>query len=554
MEAIDSVIPNWLIITIYLVCILGVGFYLKYFIKTEDDIFAAENQNSFWLIGLSFITINLGALELIGMMGSTVKYGMYVSHFFWIGAIPAMLFLGIFIIPFYYSNKIKSITDYFKHRYDEKTRVLNSVIFATITLLVSGINLYATALILHTLLGWNWNISIFIGIAIAAIYIALRNLISATFIEFTLFFLIWFGLLLISIMGIIDMGGINNVFHHIPEAYSKLWSNSVDPAQNAMMVNWIGIVLGLGFVLSFGYWTSDFLVMRRVQSARDIYSAQMTPIFASFLKMALPFIVVLGGLVALSLSRNPLTNFGLLHESGRINYDSALPLLIARYYPKSLVGLGIAALLAGFTVVQAWNIKIFNMVWTDDIYHSLINKKASKDNLNRMGKIATVSGIFITVAAAYWAKSFPSIMDYMQAIFSWVNAPLLAIILLGIFIKWITPTAAFCGLLTGISSSFSMFLAVKFNWIPVSIITLSKVSSDMAANFWRALWAWLICLTVTIIVSLFTKKKSESRLIGFVKGLTEKEIISEPIVFYRKPIFWAFISLATLIALNVYFW
>ncbi len=553
MEAIDSVLPNWLIIAIYFIFILGVGFYLKYFIKTEDDIFTAESQNSFWLIGLSLITINLGALELIGMMGSTVKYGMYVAHFFWIGAIPAMLFLGIFIIPFFYNNKIESITDYFKHRYDEKTRILNNVAFATTTLLVSGINLYATALILHTLLGWNWNISIFIGIAIAAIYIALRNFISAIFIEFVLFFLIWFGLLLISIMGIIDMGGINNIFHHIPEAYSRLWSNSVNPAQNAMMVNWIGIVLGLGFVLSFGYWTSDFLVMRRAYSAKDIHSAQMTPIFASFLKMALPFIVVLAGLIVLSLSRNSATNFNLLHESGRINYDSAVPLLIARYYPKSLVGLGVAALLAGFTAVQVWNIKIFDIVWTNDIYHSL-NKKASKENLNMMRKIATLSGILITVAAAYWAKSFPSIMDYMQAIFSWVNAPLLAIILLGIFIKWITPTAAFCGLLIGISSSFGLFLAEKFNWIPISMITLSNVSSEMAANFWRALWACLICLIVTIIVSSFTKKKPESKLMGFVKGLTTQETISEPVVFYRKPIFWALISLATLIALNVYFW
>jgi SSS family solute:Na+ symporter len=553
MNVIGLTFPDWLIIIIYFAFILGVGFYLKRYIKSEDDFFLAGRKNTFWVAGVSFITVNLGALELLGMTGNTVKYGMYVAHFYWIGAIPAMLFLGIFMMPFYYSSRIKSIPGYLKLRYDEKTRILNAISFALMTLLVSGINLYAMALILRTFLDWNWHISMWISALTVGVYITLSGLLSAIFIEITLFFLIWFGLFLVAILGIVDLGGIGSVFHHVPEAYSKLWSNSAHAAQNGMKVTWAGIVLGLGFVLSFGYWTSNFLVVQRALSAKDIRAARLAPILASFFKMALPFIVVLGGLVALALSRNVTTGFHLLHSGGKINYDSALPLLIARYYPPGLVGLGVAALLAGFTAGQAGNISAFNTVWTYDIYQAVINKKASTGHLIWVGRIATISGILISILTAYWAKTFPTIMDYMQAIFSWVNAPLFATILLGMFVRWITANAAFWGLLTGTLSSIGMFLAVKFNLISANIITLSNVSSDMAANFWRAWWAWLICLIVTVVVSFFTRKKPETELVGLVKGLTA-ESIGQPVIFYKKPEFWAIISLLIFISLNVYFW
>jgi SSS family solute:Na+ symporter len=553
MHVIGLSFPDWLIIAIYFLFILGVGLFLKRYIKSEEDFFLAGRKNTFWVAGLSFITVNLGALELLGMTGNTVKYGMYVAHFYWVGAIPAMLFLGIFMMPFYYSSKIKSIPGYLKLRYDEKTRVLNAISFGIMTLLVSGINLYAMALVLRTFLGWNWHISMWISACTVGVYVTLSGLMSAIFIEITLFFLIWFGLFLVAILGIVDMGGIHSLFHHIPESYSKLWSTSVHADQNSMKITWAGIVLGLGFVLSFGYWTSDFLVVQRALSAKDVRAARLAPVLASFFKMALPFIVVLGGLVALALSRNPTASFSLLHEGAKVNYDSALPLLISRYYPPGLVGLGVAALLAGFTAGQAGNISAFNTVWTYDIYQAVLNKKASPVNLIWMGRIATISGILISIATAYWAKSFPTIMDYMQAIFSWVNAPLFGTILLGMFIRWITPTAAFWGLLAGTLSSVTMFLAVKFNWLSVSVITLSKVSSDMAANFWRAWWAWVICVAVTIIISFVTEKKPESELVGLVKGLTT-ETLGQDVVFYQKPEFWAVISLIIFIALNVYFW
>jgi SSS family solute:Na+ symporter len=553
MQAIGLSFFDWVIILVYFAFVICMGFYLKRYTRSEEDFFLAGRRSSSWVAGLAFLSANLGALELLGMSGNTFKYGMYVAHFYWIGAIPAMLFLGIFMMPFYYSGRIKSVPGYLKLRFDEKTRVLNGIAFAIMTLLVSGINLYAMALVLHTFVGWNWDVSMWASALTVAVYVGLSGLMSAIFTEIIQFFLIWFGLFLVSVLGIVEIGSLHEIFTRIPEAYSKLWSTSADPTQNGMMITWAGIVLGLGWVLSFGYWTTDFLVVQRAFSAKDLRSARMTPIIASFFKMAVPFLVIVTGLIALALSRDANTGFHLMTESGKINYDSALPMLIARYYPTGLVGLGITALLAGFMAGQAGNISAFNTVWTYDIYHAVINKKASPTHLLWMGRVATGAGIFFSVLTAYWAKSMPTIMDYMQAIFSWVNAPLFATMLLGMFAKWVTPDGAFWGLTTGMASSFFMFLAVKFNWISANLLTLSGVTSDMATNFWRAWWAWLICFVVTIAVSLFTRKKPDEELVGLVKGLT-REVSLEKAPWYKKPVFYAVLSLIVFIILNIYFW
>jgi SSS family solute:Na+ symporter len=320
-----------------------------------------------------------------------------------------------------------------------------------------------------------------------------------------------------------------------------------------MAITWAGSVFGLGFVLSFGYWTTDFLVVQRAFSAKDLRAARMTPIIASFFKMAVPFLVIITGLVALVLANDPKSGFTLLRDGGQINYDSALPLLIQRYYPAGLMGLGITALLAAFMAGQAGNVSAFNTVWTYDIYRALINKNASDQHLLWMGRITTLIGIVLSVGTAYWAKSFPSIMDYMQAIFSWVNAPLFATMLLGMFVWWITPAGAFWGLLAGMGSSFSLFLAVKFQWINPAVLTLSSSTSDMAANFWRAWWAWLICFVVTIAISAFTRKRPRPELVGLVKGLTEgKAMQAAP--FFKSPEFYGLLSIIVLVALNIYFW
>jgi solute:Na+ symporter, SSS family len=553
MNAIGLKFEDWIIIVIYFAFVLGIGFYLKKFTKNEEDFFLAGRRNSAWVAGLAFLSANLGALELLGMTGNTFKYGMYVAHFYWIGAIPAMLFLGIFMMPFYYSSKIKSIPGYLKLRFDEKTRVLNGIAFGIMTLLVSGINLYAMALVLHTFLGWNWDVSMWMSAITVALYVTMSGLLSAIFTEIIQFFLIWFGLFLVSILGIVEIGSIHEIFARIPSSFNTLWSTSGNPADNGMLVSWGGIVLGLGFVLSFGYWTTDFLVVQRAFSAKNLRTARMTPIVASFFKMAIPFIVILCGLIALILANDPKSGFHLLTDGTQVNYDSALPLLIARYYPSGLVGLGVTALLAGFMAGQAGNVSAFNTVWTYDIYKSVLNKNASDKHLLWMGRVATIVGVIISLITAYWAKSFPSIMDYMQAIFSWVNAPLFATMLLGMFVVWITPNGAFWGLVLGMGSSFGLYLAAKFNWISASLLTLSSTSSDMAVNFWRAWWAWLICFLATIIISLFTKKRPKEELVGLVKGLTQ-EVIDKEEKLLQKPVFWAIVSLVVLIVLNIYFW
>ncbi|HXX64896.1 MAG TPA: sodium:solute symporter family protein [Bacteroidota bacterium] len=544
---------DWLILAVYFSFILGLGYYLKRFTRSQEDFFLAGRRNSAWVAGIAFLSANLGALELLGMTGNTYKYGMYVAHFYWIGAVPAMLFLGLYMMPFYYSSKIHSVPGYLKLRFDERTRVLNGFAFAVMTLLVSGINLYAMALVLRTFLGWDWDVSMWVSAATVAFYVTLSGLMSAIFTEIIQFFLIWFGLFLVTILGLVELGGVNQVLHNIPSSFGTLWSTSGDPAQNGMAITWTGIVLGLGFVLSFGYWTTDFLVVQRAFSAKNLRSARLTPIFASFPKMAVPVIVVLTGLIALVLAKTPGSGFALISEGGEVKYDSTLPLLIMRYYPHGLIGLGVSALLAGFMAGQAGNISAFNTVWTYDIYRAIINKNASDSHLVWVGRIATIVGVMISVVTAYWAKGAPSIMDYMQAIFSWVNAPLFATMLLGMFVVWITPAGAFWGLLAGMGTSVVMFLGVKFHWIDPSTVTLSSVTSDMAANFWRAWWAWLVCFVTTVLISLFTKKKPREELVGLVKGLTPS-VAGEGVSLPRRPEFYAAISLIIFVVLNIYFW
>ena len=267
---------DWLIIALYFVFVLGIGIYLRRFTKTGEDFFLAGRKNNAWVAGLAFLSANMGALELLGMTGNTFEYGMFVAHFYWIGAIPAMLFLAIYMMPFYYSSKIHSIPGYLKLRFDEKTRVLNAIAFAFMTLLVSGINLYAMALVLRTFLGWNWDVCMWTSAFTVAAYVSMAGLMSAIFTEIVQFFLIWFGLLLASLMGLIEIGGWHEILARIPESMSALWSTAGDVSANGMQITWMGIVLGLGFVLSFGYWTTDFLVVQRAFSAKDLRSEEHT--------------------------------------------------------------------------------------------------------------------------------------------------------------------------------------------------------------------------------------------------------------------------------------
>jgi solute:Na+ symporter, SSS family len=553
MHTITLSFIDWLIILVYFAAVISIGWYLKRFMGTKEDFFEAGRRNSAWVAGIAFVSANLGALEILGWTGGTMKYGMFVSHFYWIGAIPAMLFLGIYMMPFYYSSKIHSIPGYLLLRFDEKTRILNAVSFAVMTVLMSGINLYLMALVFYVILGWDLNMSIWLSAAVIGLYITFGGLLSAIFTEILQFFLIWFGLFLVSVLGIIELGGLDNILSTLPERMSGLWSTAANASDNGMGVTWIGIVLGLGFVLSFGYWTTDFLLVQRAFSAKDLDSARKTPIYASFFKMALPFIVVIGGLVAWKLQ--DLGQLQLLAHpvSGEAWNDTALPVLIARYFPAGLVGLGITALLAGFMAGQAGNVSAFNTVFTYDIYRALFKKDASDAHLILVGRITTVAGVFLSILTAYAAMRFNTIMDYIQAIFSWVNAPLFATMLLGMFWARCTSAGAFWGLILGMASSFTMFIGINFKWINSSFLTFSENPSDMCNNLWRAWWAWLICFIATIVISYCTKPKPKEELVGLVKGLTAEKIhIEQP--WFKKPEFIAIIALAVAVALNIYFW
>lgn len=544
---------DWLIIVIYFGFVLGIGYYLKRFTNTSEDFFMAGRKNSAWVAGLAFLSANLGSLEILGWTGGTMKYGMFVSHFYWIGAVPAMLFLGLYMMPFYYSSKIHSIPGYLKLRFDEKTRLLNAASFGIMTILMSGINLYLMALVFNVVLGWDLHISIWISAAVIGIYITLGGLLSAIFTEIVQFFLIWFGLFLVSILGLIELGGLDQVLTGLPERLSALWSTAASPADNEMGVTWLGIALGLGFVLSFGYWTTDFLLVQRAFSAKNLDAARKTPIYASFFKMALPFIVVGSGLVAWKLQ--DMGQIKLLPHpySGEPWNDTALPVLIARYFPAGLVGLGITALLAGFMAGQAGNVSAFNTVWTYDIYRVLFKKDASDAHLVFVGRVTTIIGIFLSILTAYAAMKFSTIMDYIQAIFSWVNAPLFATMLLGMFWWRTTSAAAFWGLIVGMGSSFLMFIGIKFHWLNPALLTFSENPSDMSHNLWRAWWAWLICFALTIVISFFTKPRSREELVGLVKGLTPVSIESG-LKFYQKPGVVAVFSLMVFVILNIIFW
>jgi len=554
MTAIHLGAMDWIIVVLYFVFIIGIGLYLKRFGDREEDFFLAGRRNSAWVAGIAFVSANLGALEILGWTGGTVKYGMFVSHFYWIGAVPAMLFLGLYMMPFYYSSRIHSIPGYLKLRFDEKNRLLNAFSFAVMTVLMSGINLYLMALTFHLLIGWDMHLSIWVSAGAIAVYITLGGLLSAVMTEIIQFFLLWFGLFLVSILGLVEMGGLNTILAELPREMSSLWATTANPDWNPMAVTWVPIVLGLGWVLSFGYWTTDFLLVQRAFTAKDLQSARLTPMIASFFKMALPFIVVVAGLVAWKLAHTAGSDFVIpTKEDGELFYDAVLPLLISRYYPEALIGLGVTALLAGFMAGQAGNVSAFNTVWTYDIYRSLFNKHASSEHLVWVGRVTTIVGILLSIVTAYIAMGYASIMDYIQAIFSWVNAPLFATMLLGMFWKRTTSAGAFWGLLTGMLCSFFLFLALRFEWLDAYWLTFSRVPSDMGANLWRAVWAWTVTFVLTVGISLLTEPKEDRDLEGLVRGFIRQADL-ETAVWYKRPFLWAAISLAICVLLNLYFW
>ncbi len=546
-----------LIIVLYFAAVLGIGFYLKRFARSGEDFFLAGREMTAWVAGLSFLSANLGSLELLGWAGAAYQYGILAAHWYWIGAIPAMVFLGVVMMPFYYISRAHSVPGYLQLRFGRSTSGLSAITFAVMTVLMSGVNMYAMALVMRVVLGWNIHFSIWVSSLTVGIYVALGGLFSAIFNEVLQFFLIWLGALLIPVLGLIEAGGwsgmVARIRQNFPDQnFTSLWSTLGRFSDNPMGMHWTGIVFGLAAVISMGYWTTDFLVVQRVIAAKDIRSAKLAPIIGSFFKMAVPFIVILPGLLGLAV-----LPFHLVPESavgpGQHSYNEVLPLMLARYFGPGLLGLGITALVAGFMSGMAGNVSAFATVWTYDIYRAFLRKKASDAHYVLMGRWCTMIGLLVSIGTAYLVMGFASIMDYVQALFSFFIAPLFGTVLLGMLFRRITGAGAFWGLLAGTLSSVGMFLLVKFDPRMVAVVALSHHAKAMAEDMYRALWSCLICVTVTVVVSLFTRPKSHSELTGLVYGATELPREGH-LPLLQRPVFWGAVAMGAFLLLQWIFW
>ncbi len=545
------------IIAIYFLAVLLIGFYLKRFAKSGEDFFLAGREMTAWVAGLSFVSANLGSLELMGWAGNAYQYGILAAHWYWVGAIPAMLFLGIVMMPFYYISKTHSVPGYLQLRYGEPTSALSALSFAFMTILMSGVNMYSMAVVMKVVLGWNFHFSIWISSLTVGIYVALGGLFSAIFNEVVQFFLIWFGALLIPILGLVETGGWNGMVARIHQNfpgqdYTHMWRPMAHFADNPMGVQWVAIVFGLGAVLSMGYWTTDFLVVQRVISAKDVRAAKLAPVIGSFFKMAVPFIVILPGLLGLAaLPFHLVPASGM--QPGQHSYDEVLPLMLARYCGPGLLGLGITALIAGFMAGMAGNVSAFATVWTYDIYRPFLRKNAPDAHYVSMGRWCTIIGLIISIGAAYIVTHFGSLMDYVQALFSFFIAPLFPTVLLGMLWKRATSAGGFLGLLAGTLSSIVMFTLVELDPSKVALIALSPLAKPLAIDMWRALWSGIICVIVTVAVSLATKPKEDIQLKGLVYGATK--IPSDGhLPLFKRPIFWAGVSGVAFLILQWIFW
>jgi len=546
-----------IIITLYFALVLGIGFYLKRFAKTGEDFFLAGREMTAWVAGLAFVSANLGSLELLGWAGNAYQYGILAAHWYWIGAIPAMIFLGLVMMPFYYISKTHSVPGYLQLRYGSAASGLSAVTFAIMTILMSGVNMYAMAVVMKVILGWDIHFSMWVSSLTVGVYVAAGGLFSAIFNEVLQFFLIWFGALLIPILGLIETGGWKGMVARIQQNFpgqdfTHMWGPMHSFSSNPMGIHWTGIVFGLGAVQAMGYWTTDFLVVQRVLSARDIRSAKMAPIIGSFFKMAVPLIVILPGLLGLAVLPMHLVPGGQL-QPGQHSYDEVLPLMLVRYCGPGLLGLGVTALVAGFMAGMAGNVSAFATVWTYDIYRPFFKKDARDQHYVAMGRWCTMIGLFISIGAAYLAMKSPSLMDYVQNLFGFFIAPLFGTVLLGMMWKRVTKAAGFWGLLAGTTSSVTMYFLMKSNSRWVSVFALSPEAKGLAQAMYQSLWSCTTCVIVTVLVTMFARPRPDSELVGLVYSLTDvaKE---EHASVLQKPLFWGIAALAVLTILQIIFW
>jgi len=646
---VQAITLGWLdysILAIYVAFVVGIGFALKRYMKTSSDFLTSGRSIPTWVTGLAFISANLGALELVGMAASGAKYGIATSHFYWVGAIPAMVFLAVFMMPFYYGSKARSVPEYLKMRFDERVRTLNSVAFAVMTVFASGISMNALAKLLNQLLGWNYHLALWICSGVVLVYVLKGGLTSAIYTEVLQFFMIVLGFAPVVYLGLRDAGGwtaVNNVLHgvaqnpatlHLKEAgttyAANAWTSAwqpllAGPANNPMGVDLFAMVFGLGFVLSFGYWCTNFLVVQRAMAAKNMTAARNTPLVAAVPKMLFPALVIVPGMIAVALTAMPAKSYRIpppilsaevyaqatavvkanaqaepqtgvqaVHDAlgkkvdtakviallkdqaaqpladaqikdrlygaiAEYDYDGVILSLVKKYCPTGLLGLALTALLASFMSGMAGNVTAFNTVWTYDLYQAYLAPHKSDDHYMWMGKFITVVGILLSIACAYFASMYNNAMDIIQLVFGFVNAPLFATFLLGMFWARCTGTGAFLGLFGGIGTSalfHSMTIAagnapgVKGGYLSV----VRAFPSEMAQNFWLASFAFIACFTLTVVISLATRRtKTDDELTGLVYSLTPK-VVDASQAWYQRPAVLGTILLIGCVVLNYLFW
>ncbi len=544
---------DYTILAIYFVVVLGIGFVARLAIKTDLDFFLSGRSLPAWITGLAFIAANLGALEILGQAANGAQYGVAAVHYYWLGAVPAMVFLGLVMMPFYYGAKVRSVPEYLRLRFNEATHAFNAGTFALATVLISGVNLFALALIIHLMLGWSVSVAILVAAAMVLIYITLGGLTSAIYNEVLQFFVIVAALLPLTLVALHAVGGINGLkdkvrhFKPLGEAGLHAWRGlGIHHVTNPLAADWVGIVFGLGFVLGFGYWTTNFAEVQRALSARNMSASRRTPLIGAFPKIFLPAIIILPGLIAVVTVKG----LGVGSAIG-LQYNTAIPHLIGNYLPEGMLGIAITGLIAAFMAGVAANVTAFNTVVTYDLVQSYFAKDRDSAYYLRAGRLITIAGILISVATAFIAKGYSNIMNYIQTLFSIFNAPLFATFIIAMFWRRATAWGGFFSLVAGTAAAYATNRLAAYH-------TIFHFGSPLSASFWQAIIAFIVDAVVMVVVSLVTKPKPTEELRGLVWGLTRAEEEEENMdprdkLWWRSPKVLGGLAIALVVILNIIF-
>ena len=555
---LDANFVDYTLVAIYFVFVIGIGLLARRQVSTSLDFFLSGRSLPAWVTGLAFISANLGAVEIMGMSANGAQIGMATMHYYWIGAIPAMLFLGVVMMPFYYGSKVRSVPEFMRRRFGTGAHLVNALSFALAQLLIAGVNLYLLATIVNVLLGWPLWISLIAAAAVVLTYTALGGLSAAIYNEVLQFFVIVAALLPLTLVGLHRVGGIDGLVDKVNNGPVENMLSSW-PGQNltgfeSPAASVIGIVLGLGFVLSFGYWTTNFVEVQRAMASNSMSAARRAPIIGSFPKMFIPFIIIIPGIIA-SVLAPEITALNEGKGDGSVQYNDALLILIRDLLPNGMLGVAIAGLMAAFMAGMAANISAFNTVFSYDLWQQYVKKDRPDGYYTRIGRIATIAATIVAIFTALLASGYSNLMDYLQTLFGFFNAPLFATFILGMFWKRMTATAGWAGLSSGTIAAITVAVLSQDALGPLSVGAIDL--KGQGASFVAAGAAFVVDIVVSVIVTMFTQPRVESELRGLVYSLTPKEDRTDPeeknLPWYQRPVLLAGISLVLVIILNIIF-